>query len=477
MARGRSASRESMGCLSSKEVKDASVSTARAAPVGDHGSLVDEHGRNSSASSAPSNSASWGESRPKPQSRRFLDDGPGGGGGMENVQRRRANGTAPVHGTYGSDDELEAQMHLGMSRVVQSTSEKDAAALEKERQERKAKKKRDKNRVTDLEAYDLETEDPETKTEMVRRRAERATQSRVMKKVFADVDDLSDEDFSPQRSPTKGMAGGAPFGHIDGGTLITGKAVRNNRNTLAPLGGDLELLELAPNTLVPPIPGEEPLEFESVPDVSAVHEPVASREEDTCTGGLAEKSAEPEGDDFVCRDDEREAAPAPAAEPEDFTWRDNEETAELYADDIEKDTRANGQGEARAAYSNEDPYAENFEVDGEEQAMETELEPDPEPEQEPKPEPDSEPAPDPTPEPELHHEDSDAGDIYASEFPASPVGGAGDRVANVPPEPPNADDGGWSEGGFDGSWNVEAAGEADVHYDDVGDVDEDDDVF
>ena len=60
----------------------------------------------------------------------------------------------------------------------------DAAAAKK-------KKKKDKSRLTDLEDYDLEGEDPETTEEMLRRKAsKKAGDSRVLQKVFGDIDDI-----------------------------------------------------------------------------------------------------------------------------------------------------------------------------------------------------------------------------------------------------------------------------------------------
>ena len=91
-----------------------------------------------------------------------------------------------------SDDELEARMRA--PRVTPSgvpagaEADADAAAAKK-------KKKKDKSRLTDLEDYDLEGEDPETTEEMLRRKAsKKAGDSRVLQKVFGDIDDISDDD-------------------------------------------------------------------------------------------------------------------------------------------------------------------------------------------------------------------------------------------------------------------------------------------
>ena len=69
------------------------------------------------------------------------------------------------------DDELEAQEATPGARWS-PPAEAAAADAEAARREKPRRwKKRDKHRVTDLEAHDLEGENPETKTEMLRRRA------------------------------------------------------------------------------------------------------------------------------------------------------------------------------------------------------------------------------------------------------------------------------------------------------------------
>ena len=214
-----------MGCLSSKEVKDASVARSNPAPAGDHGSLVDDEAREKSSASFAAPSSAWGESRPVPQARQFLDDGPSTSSGPPPASRRSAptvSAGGPGDAPLDSDDELEAQMRPPPGARAAPAEAAAAADAEAARREKKAKKKRDKHRVTDLEAHDLEGEDPETKTEMLRRRASRRaaeTESAAMRVVFGDVDAFSDGDFSPEGSPRKGALGGD-------GPLITGAAVR-----------------------------------------------------------------------------------------------------------------------------------------------------------------------------------------------------------------------------------------------------------
>ena len=199
---------EPMGCLSSKEVQDASVARSNPAPAGDHGSLVDDEAREESSASFAAPSSAWGESRPVPQARQFLDDGPGTSSGPPPASRRSAptvSAGGPGDAPLDSDDELEAQMRPPPGARA-APAEAAAADAEAARREKKAKKKRDKHRVTDLEAHDLEGENPETKTEMLRRRASRRaaeTESAAMRVVFGDVDAFSDGDFSPEGSPRK----------------------------------------------------------------------------------------------------------------------------------------------------------------------------------------------------------------------------------------------------------------------------------
>ena len=113
-----------MGCVSSKEVKDASVAGSNPSPAGDHGSLVDDEAREKSSASFTAPSSVSGDSRPVPQARRFLDDGPSTSSGLPPASRRSAPsvsagglGDAPLD----SDDELDGEDDEFVS-VVATTS-------------------------------------------------------------------------------------------------------------------------------------------------------------------------------------------------------------------------------------------------------------------------------------------------------------------------------------------------------------------
>ena len=223
---------EPMGCLSSKEVQDASVARSNPAPAGDHGSLVDDEAREKSSASFAAPSSAWGESRPVPQARQFLDDGPGTSSGPPPASRRSAptvSAGGPGDAPLDSDDELEAQMRPPGARAAPSG---DAAADAEARREKKAKKKRDKHRVTDLEAHDLEGENPRRKRRGVaarrgarRRRSRRRCRSPAMSTSSA-------RRLSPEGSPRKvALCGDGP--------LITGAAVRRALRPADALGGTL----------------------------------------------------------------------------------------------------------------------------------------------------------------------------------------------------------------------------------------------
>ena len=501
-----------MGCLSSKEVQDASVARSNPAPAGDHGSLVDDEAREKSSASFAAPSSAWGESRPVPQARQFLDDGPGTSSGPPPASRRSAptvSAGGPGDAPLDSDDELEAQMRPPPGARAAPA---EAAAADAARREKKAKKKRDKHRVTDLEAHDLEGENPETKTEMLRRRASRRaaeTESAAMRVVFGDVDAFSDGDFSPEGSPRKVALSGD-------GPLITGAAVRRALRPADALGGtlggaskppeptngsapSLDAL-LAPSASFAP----EPLGTEAGPRVPepAPAEETPAEETPAPTDDLTddfvwrddereEDAAPPEAvpvepaapDDFVWRDDEREedaappeAAPVEPAAPDDFVWRDDAAPAgDLEGrggegGDPETTTTTTAEPDPRLSGAAEDAYADDFEAD------EVDAAAAPAPAPAPAPPPVPERAPEPAPESEAPlNETFDAADVYAADLgiPSTSAGYADAIVEVSPPDPP-ADDG-WADGGFDDG--LEAAGEADVDYDDAGLAEEDDDVF
>jgi hypothetical protein len=119
----------------------------------------------------------------------------------------------------------------------------------------------------------------------------------------------------------------------------------------------------------------------------------------------------------------------------------------------------------------EDAYADDFEAD------EVDAAAAPAPAPAPAPLPVPERAPEPAPESEAPlNETFDAADVYAADLgiPSTSAGYADASVEISPQDPPAADDG-WADGGFDDG--LEAAGEADVDYDDAGLAEEDDDVF
>ena len=447
--------------------------------------------REKSSASFAAPSSAWGESRPVPQARQFLDDGPGTSSGPPPASRRSAptvSAGGPGDAPLDSDDELEAQMRPPPGARAAPA---EAAAADAARREKKAKKKRDKHRVTDLEAHDLEGENPETKTEMLRRRASRRaaeTESAAMRVVFGDVDAFSDGDFSPEGSPRKVALSGD-------GPLITGAAVRRALRPADALGGtlggaskppertngsapSLDAL-LAPSASFAP----EPLGTEAGPRVP---EP-APAEETPAEETPAEETPAPTDDltdDFVWRDDERreedaappEAAPVEPAAPDDFVWRDDAAPAgDLEGrggegGDPETTTTTTAEPDPRLSGAAEDAYADDFEAD------EVDAAAAPAPAPAPAPPPVPERAPEPAPESEAPlNETFDAADVYAADLgiPSTSAGYADAIVEVSPPDPP-ADDG-WADGGFDDG--LEAAGEADVDYDDAGLAEEDDDVF
>ena len=486
-----------MGCVSSKEVKDASVAGSNPSPAGDHGSLVDDEAREKSSASFTAPSSVSGDSRPVPQARRFLDDGPSTSSGLPPASRRSAPsvsagglGDAPLD----SDDELEAQMRAPPRARAAPAEADDAADAEAARREKKAKKKRDKHRVTDLEAHDLEGEDPETRTEMLRRRASRRaaeTESAAMRRVFGDVDDFSDGDFSPEGSPRKGEGSTAPMGGPLGEPLITGAVVRRagrgTRDALAPLGGALKPLEPRTGGAAPALDAflAQGASFAPKEPLGSLTEGPRVPEEQTPAAPPAPPEPAPV-DDFVWRDDEREedAAPPEAAPllepaaPDDLAWRDGAAPAgdlggrTREGGDPETTTRTTpAEPDSRLAGAGEDAYADDFNPD----EVDAAAAPAPAPAPDPAPAPEREPEPAPESEAPLY-ETFDADDVYAADLgvPSDSAGYADAGVEISPPEPPTVDDG-WADGGFEEG--LEAAGEADADYDDAGLAEEDDDVF
>ena len=129
-----------------------------------------------------------------PKARRFTEDGAFVATGPRGVLTKRVVSTdgGVADAPLDSDDELEARMRA--PRVTPSGSSRGSRGGRRAAAAKK-KKKKDKSRLTDLEDYDLEGEDPETTEEMLRRKAsKKAGDSRVLQKVFGDIDDISDED-------------------------------------------------------------------------------------------------------------------------------------------------------------------------------------------------------------------------------------------------------------------------------------------
>lgn len=139
----------------------------------------------------------------------------------------------------------------------------DSDAL-KEKKMRK-KKKKDKNRVTDLEEFDLEAEDPETIEGRLKKNASKnigdvgVVSASVRKTVFGDIEDLTDEELTPRRphsemgdstvvSRSASLAprpqlGGFGVSSSFGGPLIQGSGMRKSGLApLAPLGGNRQSL-------------------------------------------------------------------------------------------------------------------------------------------------------------------------------------------------------------------------------------------
>jgi hypothetical protein len=339
-----------MGCLSSKESKDSvepEDDSSDDPPAGDHGSLTGaDEGKKKSARDRAAGSGTGDAAKPVPIGRSFHEDIPSPGSGPANVLKKRvipsrdANEGADV---AGSDDELEAQLRApsAPSPTAAAAAEEEAAA------EAKRKKKKDKNRLTDLEDYDLEAEDPDTTEEMLRKRASRrAGESKVMQKVFGDIDDFSDEDtprgvlkpLTP-RVPLTGPGAG-PLGSktplFGTGPLVPGAGARKSGLAPlaplgappAPLGGAAPLDAPAMGSFLAPVRRANSRPITPIEPEPVVREggDLTRAERDAAEPEAAAPDPADDGGDFEWRDDEADpaVAPDPADDGGDFEWRDDE---------------------------------------------------------------------------------------------------------------------------------------------------------
>ena len=335
-----------MGCLSSKAKND-SVEPIDQPPEGDHGSLTGGDGGDRTSTSAQSGASrgsgmSGPGDKPVPKARRFTEDGAFVATGPRGVLTKRVvstDGDGGADAPLDSDDELEAQIRAPRATPsgVPAGAEADADAAAA----KKKKKKKDKNRLTDLEDYDLEGEDPETTEEMLRRKAsKKAGDSRVMQKVFGDIDDISDDD-TPRggRLPALGPLGAGPLGGpapgFGGGPLVVGAGVRKpGLAPLAPLGARAPSPSDTPPMASFLAPVRRPAAAQITPGeptpVYRRDEPAREDEERRIDAAAPAEPTDPDGD-FEWRDDEHGAAPSPAPpsfapDPADgdFEWRDDE---------------------------------------------------------------------------------------------------------------------------------------------------------
>ena len=334
-----------MGCLSSKAKND-SVEPIDQPPEGDHGSLTGGDGGDRTSTSAQSGASrgsgvSGPGDKPVPKARRFTEDGAFVATGPRGVLTKRVvstDGGGVADAPLDSDDELEARMRA--PRVTPSgvpagaEADADAAAAKK-------KKKKDKSRLTDLEDYDLEGEDPETTEEMLRRKAsKKAGDSRVLQKVFGDIDDISDDD-TPRggKRPALGPLGAGPLGGpgpgFGGGPLVVGAGVRKpGLAPLAPLGARAPTPSDTPPMASFLAPVRRPTAAQITPGeptpVYSREETAREEEERRIDAAAPAEPTDPDGD-FEWRDDAGGTAPSPAPHsfaPDpadgDFEWRDDE---------------------------------------------------------------------------------------------------------------------------------------------------------
>ena len=322
-----------------------------------------DEGKKKSARDRAAGSGTGDAAKPVPIGRSFHEDIPSPGSGPANVLKKRvipsrdANEGADV---AGSDDELEAQLRApsAPSPTAAAAAEEEAAA------EAKRKKNKDKNRLTDLEDYDLEAEDPDTTEEMLRKRASRrAGESKVMQKVFGDIDDFSDEDtprgvlkpLTP-RVPLTGPGAG-PLGSktplFGTGPLVPGAGARKSGLAPlaplgappAPLGGAAPLDAPAMGSFLAPVRRANSRPITPIEPEPVVREgsDLMRAERDAAEPEAAAPDPADDGGDFEWRDDEADpaVAPDPADDGGDFEWRDDEAGGdEVGEDDAERHAAA-----------------------------------------------------------------------------------------------------------------------------------------
>ena len=259
--------RAGMGCCSSKS---STAVEEIGPPEGDHGSPGgDRESGGRSTAGAPSTpprkpKEAFGssDSRPVPKARSFgLDDGVDEANAStraKNAWGARGRDSAPLFGggdgdgnaLEEEDDDLEADARAGMKRVSGKGNDQrpatmpgynadaEAAAAEEAAAEAKRRKKANKNRVTDLEDYDLESDVPLTLEQKLARKASKKdgdvgiVRAEVRAKIFGDFDDFGDDD--ERGGGAAGADGGLGIGFSAPPPVIQGASFKK-RSGIAPV--------------------------------------------------------------------------------------------------------------------------------------------------------------------------------------------------------------------------------------------------
>ena len=174
-----------MGCLSSKESKIPSSRKMTPRMTPGWGPRVVDRADEGKKICEGSRGRVWGGRRreARPIGRSFHEDIPSPVPVGERAEEARdtVEGRERVADVAGSDDELEAQLRAPSALAHRRCGRRGGAAAGR-------KKKKDKNRLTDLEDYDLGRR-VRTTEEMLRKRASRGWRVEVMQKVFSDSSD------------------------------------------------------------------------------------------------------------------------------------------------------------------------------------------------------------------------------------------------------------------------------------------------